>query len=111
MQGHNNDVRRLVCTGIASDSFAQHFAQHFNDTVALSEIKRLCEFSVYWCGDPLVTSKRFGTRSCALCDRERVAIADGLLKGKRLINKNTDFYAGCRHKSKFLNFFTEELAV
>ena len=105
---HLAEVRTQVRTGQKSDSFSEHFAAHFKDedkrTLTVKKVREICEFSIVWLGNPVVTCKRFDTYRCLLCDRERIAIINASLKGTKIINKNNEIYGSCRHKAKFLSF-------
>jgi len=55
-QEHWSQVKKKCVSGKASDTFAKHFASHF-DTKPLSEdIKKLSKFEILWQGDPISTS-------------------------------------------------------
>ena len=111
MQGHNNDIRKLLKTGESSDSFAKHFAQQvpqekIEPTPTAKQLREeLCpyEMEVLWHGNPHSTVKTFGSRSCKLCAQERLAIFNTYYSKnrKKLINSNHEIFGACRHKPSF----------
>ena len=101
---HCDDVRYLVKSGKKSDSFASHFAQHFNkgDSVSRSEVRKLLDVEIIWQGKPISCMKTFGKNTCSLCMRERCCILDACNENpKKLINSKSEIYGGCQHRTRF----------
>jgi hypothetical protein len=119
MQQHFQDVQRLVLTDKRSDSFASHFAQLIptpkidpnnpkpEKIKIRDKIKVKCE--VVWQGRPLSCVKTFGTKSCALCSRERIEILRIARETPHLaINSCTEIYGSCRHRPRFHRYKTDK---
>ena len=105
MNQHFIEVRSLVNRDLTSDSFAKHFASHFqkNEKIATKDVRAKVTMGILWKGNPISCSKSFGKLNCSLCMKERLLILKALgdKKEKRLINSNNELYGACRHKSKF----------
>ena len=110
MTQHLNEVCSLVNNQKTSDSFAKHFATHFqNRTTKLTagEARRKVKVSILWQGKPISCNKSFGKLNCSLCMKERLEI----LKLSRndpaiIINNSSEFYGACRHKPRFHRYLT-----
>ena len=58
--------------------------------------------SVIWEGNPISTVKTFGTKNCALCNRERLEIFKASKENpESLINSCNEIHGACRHKPRF----------
>ena len=104
MTQHFGDVKRLVTRGVASDSFAAHFATHYNpgDRATSATTRVMTKTEIIWKGDAISCMKSFGKLSCKLCMRERIAILKKARKEPdKLINSCGEIYGACRHKTKF----------
>ncbi len=105
MQQHFSDTARLCNDGVKSDSFAAHFASHFNDTdedVARRMVRDIVDMEVVWQGNAISCMKSFGKLSCRLCMKERLEILKQSRKNPdKLLNSNSELYGACRHKTKF----------
>jgi hypothetical protein len=104
MQQHFNDVKKLHLHGLKSDSYTKHFASQFFNFDKLSpDLQRnsiTCK--ILWQGNPINVVKTFGTRNCALCNKERLEILKHSMKNpKSLINSCNEIYGACRHNPKF----------
>jgi hypothetical protein len=107
MQGHVQDVKRLVINDKASDSFASHFAALVPEGAEKKEVKNHVKIKVdiIWQGDPISCVKTFGTKGCKLCAKERYAIIKLTRETPQLaINKCNEVYGACRHKPRFHRF-------
>jgi hypothetical protein len=117
MQQHNQDVRKLVISGIKSDSFANHFCRFVpkpksaTDKIKVQSFVRY-DFEILWKGNPLSTVKTFGTRACKLCVQERLQILKAVsAKGKKYsINTCNEIYGACRHKPTFHRYAKQHTA-
>ena len=110
MSGHFNDVQKLLAKGIRSDSYAKHFATHFEkgSKPKPKELRAIQKFEIIWQGKPISASKTFGTRGCILCTREKIAIIKaGRKEPEKLINSCSEIYGACRHKPKFHRYKEE----
>jgi hypothetical protein len=107
MQQHFQDVRKMVLTETRSDSFAYHFAESISppsDKSIKLKIREMIDIKceVLWQGRPMSCVKTFGTKSCALCAKERIEILKIARESPHLaINSCNEIYGGCRHKPKF----------
>ena len=103
MSGHFSDVRRWFRDGQQTDSFAKHFAQHFDSKPTPAEIRAKCDFSVLQQVNPFSFMKRVRTYNCILCLGEKSWIAKKRQKF-RIINENSEIYGSCKHRAKFHRF-------
>jgi hypothetical protein len=112
---HLQDVKKLVRTGEASDSFARHFANHvMKDDVKPnnSDLRKIMKYEILWQANPISAMKTFGKLNCALCMRERVEILRAHQQNElALINYNLEIFGACRHKTKFHRFLKEAGSV
>ena len=85
-----------------SDSFAAHFEQHFNITMSHTDIRKYMTFKVVKQLNLIGAMKPFTKPNCNLCMEERLTILKKIC-GKRVtvMNKNSDIYGACRHKTNF----------
>ena len=109
MNQHFDDVKRLVSKGSQSDSYAKHFAEHFEKGAKLTNkmVREKVKMEIIWKGNPISCSKSFSKLNCTLCMKERLAILKALGDKddkRRLINSNTELHGACRHKPKFHRF-------
>ena len=117
------ETRSLVNKGATSDTFAKHFASHFDNgngkdgekgkrkkgQVNIAQIRKLMKVSILWQGRPISNMKTFGKLNCTLCMSERLEILkarrlDKILNTKKMINSSNEIYGACRHKPKFHRF-------
>ena len=108
MNLHFHDVKAQVLKNIKSDTFAKHFASHFEKGTKLNnkEVRNTMTIDTLWEGNPISCTKSFGKLSCTLCMKERLHILKALgdKDETRLINSNNELYGACRHKPKFHRF-------
>ena len=109
MGQHFTNVRTLLLTGKASDTYAAHFAHHHkpNSRPTIAQIKSMVEISVVWKGNPITCMKGFGKHCCSLCMKERIEILK-LARGNpgALINGCSEIYGACRHRMRFHKYST-----
>ena len=77
MSGHFADVKKLVCKGIRSDTYANHFSQFFNSVSNVptpAKLRSISKFKILWQGKIISLMKSFGTHQCRLYMKERLAI-------------------------------------
>jgi len=102
---HLTDVCNLVNKGKTSDSFARHFAQHYQnrqDKLSIGEARTLVQMTIEWQGNPISCNKSFGKLNCSLCMHERLIILKySRIDPSKIINTSTEFYGACRHKPRF----------
>ena len=105
MDGHFSDLLRLLKNGQKSDSFASHFEQHFNTNTSLTDLRKYMTFKVVKQLSTIGAMKIFTKPNCNLCMKERLRILKKL-RDKRvtIMNKNSDIYGACRHKTYFHRF-------
>ena len=114
MTTHYPEARNLVNKGVSSDSFAKHFASHFekNDNkkkeilISANQIWKLGKIDILWQGNPISAMKTFGKLNCILCMNERLQLlkalkVDKMENTRKLINSSNELYGACRHKTKF----------
>ena len=106
MDGHFSDLQRILKNGQKSDSFAAHFVQHFNTNTSRTDLRKYMTFKVLNHINSIGTMKTFTKSDCNLCIEERLTILKRL-RDKRVtvMNKNSDIYGACRHKTTFHQFF------
>ena len=105
MTQHLNKICSLVNNNKTSDSFAKHFATHFNNqTTKLSagEARIHVKVSIMWQGKPIACNKSFGKLNCSLYVKERLDILKLYNHDPAaIINSSTEFYGAYRHKHRF----------
>ena len=106
MDGNFSNLQRLLKNGQKSDSFAAHFVQHFNDTTSRTELRKCMTFKVIKQLNLIGAMKTFTKPNCNLCMQERLTILKTLCdKCVTVMNKNSEIYGACRHKTCFHQFF------
>ena len=106
MDVHFSDLLRLLKNGQKSDSFAAHFEQHFNTTTSHTELRKYMTFKVVKQLNPIREMKTFTKPNCKICMEEHLTILKKLLdKRATIMNKNSEIYGACRHKTTFHRFF------
>ena len=120
MEGHMQDVRDFFRTGKRTDSFARHFSKHIengdyerflgkevSEVPTRGEVKQMFWTEVLWYPDSkLSVSRKFKTKDCRLCSEEKLQILkwkqvkEQYGEAREVINRNSDFFAACRHNPK-----------
>ena len=59
LDGHFSDLQRLLKNGQKSDSFATHYAQHFNNTMSRIDLRKCMTFKVLKQLNPIGAMKTF----------------------------------------------------
>ena len=106
MDGHFSNLLRLLKNVQKSDSFSAHFEQHFNSTPPRTDLRKYMNFKVVKQPNPIGAMKKFTKPNCKLCMEELLTILKQL-RDKRvtIMNKNSEIYGACRHKTIFRPFF------
>ena len=105
MDGRFSDLQRLLKNGQKSGSFAAHFVQHFNSTTSRTELRKCMTFKVLNQLNPIGAMKTFMKPNCNLCMQERLTILKMICeKNVTVMNKNSEIYGACRHKTYFHQF-------
>ena len=106
MDGHFSNLLRLLKNGQKSYSFSDHFKQHFNNIMSRTDLRKYMAFRVVNQLKPIGTMKTFTIPNCNLCMKKRLMILKNL-RDKRVtvMNKNSEIYEACRHKTTFRRFF------
>lgn len=90
--------------GEVLDTFANHFAKHFNNNserIKLKDVRKTLKVHILKEHNPITISKKFVSDECQLCMEERVWIAGGkLFKPDKCTNKNLEMFGASRHKDK-----------
>ena len=105
MDGHFSDLLRLLKNRNKSDSFAAHFEQHYNTTTSRIDLRKYIMFKVVKQINLIGAMKTFTKPNCNICMEERLTILKKL-RDKRvtIMNKNSEIYGACRHKTTFRKF-------
>ena len=111
MEQHFGDVANRVVSKTISDSYAAHFATHFDrdNPPKPKDIRAISKFEVIWEGNPISANKTLGKMCCQLCARERLEILKISRSNKKskLINCS-ELHGACRHNPK-IHRYKEEL--
>ena len=106
MDGHLYDLLRLLKNGQKSYSFAAHFGQHFNTTTSRTDLRKYMTFKVLKQLNMIGAMKTFTKPNCNLCMEERLTILKKIHdKRVTIMNKNSEIYGACQHKTCFHRFF------
>ena len=111
MTGHFNEKQKLIVKGIRSDSFAEHYSRILPKNIKPSpqELRALMDFKVLQKMNPISTMKTIGTDHCKLCTDEKIKILKYTRElGPLIINKCSEVYGACRHRTKFHWFSSDE---
>ena len=107
---HLNEICSLVNNDKISDSFAKHFATHFQNRqtkLTAGEARKHLKMSIVWQGKAISCNKTFGKLTCSLCMKERLEILKlSKQDPARIINSSAEFYGACRHKPRFHRYLT-----
>ena len=105
MDDHFSDLLRLLKNGHKSDSFSAHFKQHFNNTTSRTYLREYLTCKVVKQPNPISAMKTLTKPNFNICMEERLTILKKLC-GKRvtIMNKNSETYGACRHKTTFHRF-------
>ena len=108
MNAHFSETKDLVNDDELSDSFAKHFATHFdeNNGITRGDVRNITKVEILWQGKPISSVKTFKKLNCNLCNRERLEIYKSMKNDKEnntnfLINSLNELYGACRHNPKF----------
>ena len=105
MDGHFSDLLRLLKNEQKLDSFAAHFEQHFNTTTSRTDLCKYMTFKVVKQLNTIGEMKKFTKPNCNLCMEGRLTILKKLRdKHVTIMNKNSEIYGACRHKTTFHRF-------
>ena len=105
MDGHFSNLLRLLENGKKSDSFADHFEQHFNYTTSRIDLGQYMTFKLVKQIIQIGAMKTFTKLNCNICKKERLTILKKLCDKRVTIkNKNSEIYKACRKKRIFVNF-------
>ena len=106
MDDNLSDLQRLIKNGKKSDSFAARFVQHFNTTTSRTDLCKYMTLKVVKKLNLIGTMKTFTKTNFNLCIQERLTILKKLReKSVTEMNKNSDIYGACRHKTTFHRFY------
>ena len=78
MDSHFFDRLRLLKNIQKSDSFADHFEQHFNTTTSHTDLRKFIRFKVVKKINPIGAMKNFTKPNYNLCTEERLIILKNL---------------------------------
>ena len=115
MEGHMNDVKKIMDGKDFSDTFATHFSKVYTNLYGtefdINKLKKLFTYNILWSSNLLSIVKKYGTLDCRLCAEERINILfSGARRRNLMLNKSSDIYCPCRHKGAFHRYIsTDEL--
>ena len=99
--------------GNACNTLARHLSDHLKSlhpvgTKFSSVLAReLVEVKPLWQGDPILLMKSFKSRSCRLCNEERIQILKTRNRNPgKVINTRINLMHGCHHTPKFHRYST-----
>ena len=102
MDGHFSDLLCLLKNGQIFDSFAYNFEQHFKYTTSHTDLHKCTASKVVNHINPIGATKKNTKNNCNLCIEERLTLLKQLHdKHVTLVNKNSEIYGACRHKTTF----------
>jgi len=108
-----SETAKLINHSSKSDSFANHFAEHFKGVVqdvTVHTVRKMVKMEVVWQGNAISCVKSFGKLSCSLCMKERLSILKmGKDEPDKLINSWSEIYGACRHKTRFHRYTKNRL--
>ena len=106
MDFHFSNLQRLLKNKQKSDSFAAHFVQRFNNTTSRTDLRKCMTFKVLKQIYPIGAMKTFTKPNCNLCMQKCLTILKKIREKRvTLMNKNSEIYGACRHKTTFHRFF------
>ena len=76
MDGNFSNLQRLLKNGQKSDSFSDHFVQHFNTTTSHTDLRKYMTFKVVKQINPIGAMKIFTKPNCNLCIQEGLTIPE-----------------------------------
>ena len=105
MDGHFFDILHLLKNGQKSDKFSAHSEHHTNSTTSHKDLRNYMTFKVVNQIKPIGVMKKFKKPNRHICMEERLKILKKI-RDKRvtIMNKNSDVYGACRHKTTFHKF-------
>ena len=115
MEGHINDVKKIIDGKDFSDTFANHFTTEYIKKYGveynINNLKKMMMYKILWSGNLLSIVRGYGTMNCVLCAEEKINILFNKARRNNLIlNKSNDIYCPCRHKGTFHRYIsTDEL--
>ena len=105
MNVHFFDILRLLKNVQISDSLSDHFEHPFNSTTSRTGLRKYMTFKVVNHLNPIRAMKTFTKPNCNLCMEERLTILKNICdKRVTIMNKNSEIYGACRHKTTFSRF-------
>ena len=106
MDIHLSDGQTLLKNGQKSDSFADHFEQHFKSTTSLMDLRKCITFKVVKDLKIIGAMKSFTKPSCNLFMEECLTILENL-RHKRVtfMKKGSNISGASWHKTNFHQFF------
>ena len=106
MNQHFTNAKDLINNNKLSDSFAKHFASHFQDKKHMSrgDVRNITNIEIIWQGNPISSIKTFRNLNCTLCAKECLEIykamkLDNKNNSNFLINSSNELCGGCRYLS------------
>ena len=109
MNTHFSETKELVNEDKLSDSFAKHFAAHFNENerITRGDVRDMTKIEILWQRKPISSLKTFKKLNCNLCTRERIEIYKAMKNDKEnntnfLINSLNEVHGTCRHNPSFI---------
>ena len=95
----------LSRNGQKLDSFAAHFEQHFHASLQPADLRKFRTFKVVKQLNLIRAMKTFTKPNCNICMEERLTFLKKIRdKHVTIMNKNSEIYGACRHKTTFHRF-------
>ena len=105
MEQHFQNVAQKVPHNKNSDTFAAHFAQHFDQKPTQQHCREIMKFEILSMVNPIGSVKTWDKSSCNLCIKGRLEIFScSQRRYGKLINTCSEIYAACLHNPRLHRF-------
>ena len=105
MEQHSEDVAQKVQHNKNLDTFAAHFAQHFDQKPTPQQFIEIIKFETLSKVNPIGSMKTWSKSSCTVCMKEILEIVShSQHRYRKLINACSEIYGTCSHNPRFYMF-------
>ena len=105
MEQYFQDMAQKVQHDKNYDTFAAHFAQHFDQKPTPQKCREIMKFEILSKVNPIESMKAWSKSSCTLCMKERLEIVSrSRRRHGKLIDPCSEIYRACRHNLRFHRF-------
>ena len=102
---HFQDVAQKVQYDKCFDTFAAHFAHHFDQKPTPQQCHEIMKFEILSKVNPIGSMKTWSKDSCTLCMKEILEIVGrSRRRYGKLIDACSEIYGACRHNPRFHRF-------